>query len=253
MGVDSGLGTFRGKNAGVWPPLIDLKLDFVSVSNPKWFTKDPQFAWAFWQYRYSLYSTNKPHEGYTILNNIASQKKFGSFSYTSNIDGHWLATGLSEDRVLECHGSVHFLQCNDCDIVYPTPRDEVLNLKLLSPEKVESTPKCPTCHAISRPNVLMFGDWDYIATRYDQQNKGLRSWSEMVKNSKVVVIEVGAGTAVPTVRQKCEKVASSMSAPLIRINLEDPSLPENIKQGVCLPLGALEALQAIQKVLDTLE
>jgi len=47
MGVDSGLGTLRGKNAGVGPPLLKRGLDFSEVSDPQWFDDDPHFAWAF--------------------------------------------------------------------------------------------------------------------------------------------------------------------------------------------------------------
>ena len=29
----------------------------------------------------------------------------------SNIDNHWLAAGFPENRVLECHGSICYMQC----------------------------------------------------------------------------------------------------------------------------------------------
>ena len=36
MGVDSGLGTFRCRNAGVWAPLQAVQMDFSEMSNPSW-------------------------------------------------------------------------------------------------------------------------------------------------------------------------------------------------------------------------
>merc|ERR1719310_2375533 len=45
MGVDSGLGTFRGRNAGVWAPLRALQMDFSEMSCPSWFEEDPRLAW----------------------------------------------------------------------------------------------------------------------------------------------------------------------------------------------------------------
>ncbi len=45
MGVDSGLGTYRGRNAGVWPPLQTLGLTFPDMSTPSHFDDDPFFAW----------------------------------------------------------------------------------------------------------------------------------------------------------------------------------------------------------------
>jgi hypothetical protein len=69
MGVSSGLGTFRGIAAGVWPPLLKHpELDFTDMSNPQWFRK-PQgnsdkhntanFGYAFWSYRYTAYTVMK--------------------------------------------------------------------------------------------------------------------------------------------------------------------------------------------------
>ena len=48
MGVESGMATFRGKNAGVWPGLEAVGLAYDEICDPKWFTKDPHLAWAFW-------------------------------------------------------------------------------------------------------------------------------------------------------------------------------------------------------------
>jgi len=52
MGVASGLGTFRGVNAGVWPPLKKLGLDFTDLSDPVWFEKDAALGWSFWFFRF---------------------------------------------------------------------------------------------------------------------------------------------------------------------------------------------------------
>ncbi|CAF1201083.1 unnamed protein product [Rotaria sordida] len=40
MGVNSGLGTFRGIAADVWPPLLQHpELDYIDMCNPSWFRK----------------------------------------------------------------------------------------------------------------------------------------------------------------------------------------------------------------------
>ena len=113
MGVDSGLATFRGRNAGVWPQLLALGLDSSDLSMPVWFRNDPRLAWAFWHDRYQAYLAGTPHAGYDLLAKWGSKAgcRHGCFSVTSNIDGHWARTpGLPEDRLCECHGSVDNLQ-----------------------------------------------------------------------------------------------------------------------------------------------
>jgi hypothetical protein len=53
MGVDSGFGTFRGRHAGVWPPLQALGVDYVDVCSPALLASDPCLAWAFWSFSYN--------------------------------------------------------------------------------------------------------------------------------------------------------------------------------------------------------
>merc|ERR1719399_1223004 len=95
MGVDSGLGTFRGRNAGVWPPLKAMQVEFPEMSSPDWFEADPRLAWAFWRFRYEAYTTSEPHRGYGILRAWGARCAAGAFSVTSNIDGHWVRCGMA--------------------------------------------------------------------------------------------------------------------------------------------------------------
>jgi hypothetical protein len=86
----------------------------------------------------------------------------------------------------------------------------------------------------------MFGDADWIPDRYDQQYQALTGWLRKPKN--LVVIEMGAGLAVPTVRYFGEY----QGVPLIRINVRDP---EGERENVLsLQMGALEALSLIDAV-----
>ena len=113
FGVDSGLGTYRGRFSGVWAPLKALGIDYVDATDPSLFRTDPRLAWAYWASSFDQY-TNKstPHKGYTIIKRWARGKKHRLFSITSNIDGHWCRT-VGENSVLEVHGSVTHMQRQD--------------------------------------------------------------------------------------------------------------------------------------------
>lgn len=113
MGVDSGLGTFRGASAGIWPPMQAMGLTLPAMSNPEWFQSDPPLAWAFWAARFRAYTQATPHAGYATLARWGAARPLGFFSVTSNIDGHWLRTaGVREGRDLwEIHGALTHLQC----------------------------------------------------------------------------------------------------------------------------------------------
>jgi NAD-dependent SIR2 family protein deacetylase len=80
----------------------------------------------------------------------------------------------------------------------------------------------------ARPNVLMFGDGGFQADRIDEQDARYRRWLHALgKDTKLVVVEVGAGTAVPTVRMRCEELVKSHKGPatLVRINLDQSFVP----------------------------
>jgi hypothetical protein len=58
------------------------------------------------------------------------------------------------------------------------------------------------------------------------------------------VVELGAGTAVPTVRMTSERVALGLGATLVRVNLREPQAPPG---HLGIAAGALEALSAIDR------
>ena len=88
----------------------------------------------------------------------------------------------------------------------------------------------------------MFGDWSWESSRTDVQSSRFASWlNELkLKGSLLTIIEIGAGTAVPTVRMTSEEIAREFQTPLIRINPREPQGAE-----IALAMGAVEALEKI--------
>lgn len=230
MGVDSGLPDFRG-NEGFWNayPLIAKRgIPFYEMANPKWFDSDPKIGWAFYGHRLNLYRDTQPHAGFTQLLNLTESKIGKFFVFTSNVDGQFQKAGFSEERIEECHGSIHHLQCSrPCSSHIWSAEDININIDEENFEAQEPFPTCERCGAIARPNILMFGDWSWVSGRTSKQENRLNSWLDSISNKKrkVVIIEMGAGTAVPTVRHLSESIASQFSAHLIRINPQDSSVP----------------------------
>jgi len=105
-------------------------------------------------------------------------------------------------------------------------------------------PACPHCHALARPNILMFGDGSWNPRRTDAQQMALQHWLHGLTKAKAtaVVVELGAGTAIATVRHFSETVAVELGATLVRINPREPIVPRG---GVGLRLGAAEGLTRI--------
>lgn len=247
MGVDSGLPDFRGV-MGFWrcyPPLARLGLAFEDIAQPRWFRSDPEVAWGFYGHRLALYRRCDPHPGYGILLRWARSKPAGYFVFTSNVDGHFARAGFEETRLVECHGSIEFIQCVEpCSpAIYPTPAEGIAvdeaTLRARPP-----LPACPACGRLARPNILMFCDWDWIARRTESQRRRLDAWLNELAGAKarLAIVEIGAGPAVATVRWTCESLARGWPAPLVRIN---PRHPEGPPGTISLAGQALEILRAL--------
>ena len=249
MGVDSGLPDFRG-NQGFWkayPPLERLGISFVDMANPGWFSRDPELAWGFYGHRLNLYRETMPHTGFEILKRWSDRLPHGSFVFTSNVDGHFQLAGFDPEHVIECHGSLAHLQCaTPCCHEIWSAEDLDVTVDEDSFRTVSPLPECPHCGELARPNVLMFNDWHWVPHRTSEQERRLDAWLDEVRDARLLIIELGAGSAVPTVRMTSERVARSLDATLVRINPREPHAPHG---QVSLPLGALEALEAIDERL----
>jgi len=245
MGVDSGLPDFRG-DEGFWkayPPMKKLNISFSQMANPTWFYSDPSFAWGFYGHRLNLYRETIPHKGFEMLLEIASDKPDGYFVYTSNVDGQFQKAGFSEDRIVECHGSIHMTQClQRCGapmwINIDTPYiDSEFRAKA-------PLPSCPSCGGVARPNILMFGDYGWDHSRSDAQEDRFQEWLKelQIKNAKLAIIEVGAGVTIPTIQIIGEDIASRLNATLIRINPKDYDVPNG---NIGIALGGLEGIERV--------
>jgi len=245
MGVDSGLPDFRG-NAGFWrayPVAKKLGLSFVELANPHWFDEDPALAWAFYGHRLHLYRDTTPHPGFSMLLDTAKSKGEW-FVFTSNVDGQFQKAGFDEEHIVECHGSIHHLQCTRCDAgIWPADGVEIpIDMEAF---RALSWPHCPRCGATARPNILMFGDWGWDSRRTDAQQLRFEDFLQrtIVKRLDLVIVEIGAGTAVPTVRLTGERIARELDAKLIRINPREPDIDPRLGWG--MPMGGLEGIEAM--------
>lgn len=248
MGVDSGLPDFRG-NDGFWrayPPFKKRGLSFVDMASPEWFDRDPAVAWGFYGHRLHLYRDTKPHGGFDILLRWAKRMPAGAFVFTSNVDGQFQRAGFRDDRIIECHGSIHHLQCaSPCHQGLWDAADVNVDVDPTTFEASEPLPRCPSCGGVARPNVLMFGDWGWVHHRSSAQEHRFTQWLDEVAGERLVVVEMGAGTAIPTVRMTSEQAGRRKGATLVRINPREPQVPEG-QIGISGPaMGTLQAIDSL--------
>jgi NAD-dependent SIR2 family protein deacetylase len=248
MGVDSGLPDFRGRD-GFWrayPALGRAGLQFTQVASPDTFERDPRLAWGFYGHRLALYRRTQPHTGFDLLKRWGERLPQGLAVFTSNVDGQFQRAGFSDVPLHECHGSLHWLQCLRGCGQTPWPADG------MEPDVDEAQcrwrgdlPACPGCAGLARPNLLMFGDWGWVSDRYAAQAERLNRWLGRVE--RPVVIEIGAGTAIPSVRLFGQQIVAGHGGRIVRVNPREPDVAAAF--GVGLASGAVEALTALDERL----
>ena len=235
MSNDSGVSVFRGKN-GLWTERIHLRGNSYShkeLLNHHAFIDNRVDAWQFINNLKSTFNKNRPHSGYYKLLKALSDKNY--FVVTSNCDEYFSRAGFNENRILEIHGSIYDYQCLDgC------------GNEIWCHEKESIAPNCPECGKNCRPNVKLFDDWHWISTKAKDQESRYLSWLKNIKtkNEKILVIEIGAGKTIATIRLLAEKIAGDMNS-LVRINSYDHEVSK--PNFISIPKSAIEGIDDLIK------
>ncbi|MEM7385569.1 MAG: Sir2 family NAD-dependent protein deacetylase [Verrucomicrobiota bacterium] len=251
MGVDSGMPDFRGPQ-GFWkayPAYEKLGFNFQEMANPRHFRENPELGWGFYGHRSNLYRDLAPHSGFNDLLIYARARAKGFFVLTTNVDGHFQKAGFPSETMLEIHGSIHHHQCLEgCGYgIWKAPKTRI-EIDESSMRARPPLPTCPGCGSLARPNILMFGDGEWEEDRSAKQAIRFRQWREYLPpGDRLALIELGAGTALPTLRHQMEHEARHQpdSSYLIRINPRESAIPGDITRRFSLPCGAREALAAL--------
>jgi len=128
-----------------------------------------------------------------------------------------------------------------------------LRKKSISEEEAfdSNHPRCKFCNSLARPAILMFGDWKW--NRDDAQGTQSYRWQHMIsrygkeRGMKTVIVEIGAGINVPTVRMNSERMLSDNpdTLTLIRINPDFPTIRK--AKGISIQDTGLKSLKEIDK------
>ena len=289
MGCDSNLPDYRSPG-GFWNdygPLKNNKLSLHDMSTTNWFKSDPQSAWGFYAHRAKLYRDAVPHGGFKVLYNITNNG--GDYSsrprdyhyMTSNIDGQAIKAGFTQRKLYQTHGSLHHLQClsfcDDAEIIpfFDGYHGLDIDSKTLQIADLKQVPSCKHCGGLMRPNVSFFSDTsdtfddERICEQKEKFMKWLKPFTKKRKKGKkqrLVVVEIGCGKSVHSLRWECEYMAEQDNVTLIRINPTEKIEMKGLKEErgkrlekeerprhITLKLPAKMALEAIEKCIEKKE
>jgi len=94
----------------------------------------------------------------------------------------------------------------------------------------------------------MFDDGEWLEQRADRQQAALGAWLARVR--RPVVVELGAGTQIPSVRYFGHEVILNHGGRLVRINPREADVSSD--SDVSLPMSALAGLVEIDRMFGTL-
>lgn len=227
--MPSGLTAFEHAHADLWEENREIQIDFFHESLRQIL---------------SIPIEDKSNH-YHILYDYLKRENTKYFVMTSNVDRAFARAGFAESRIYEIHGSRLKSQCLD------HPEHGVFST-LTNNEKT----LCPVCQGDTRPNVMFFGDYNFnTAVEVKQQNNYVVYRNNLI-GRKTVVLEIGAGDTVPTIRNQSGILNHYFDATVIRINMDTSddsaglsvsSVPVNTSPFIGLIMGARDGIKTLTR------
>jgi NAD-dependent deacetylase len=142
VSTESGIPDFRSAD-GIW-----AQYDPMEYASIEAFRRDPVKVWEFYGERLGALLDAKPNAAHHALAEL-ERRGLLTAVITQNIDRLHALAGSRD--VVEVHGSIATSVCVRCGTT--ATLEEVLALLEDAP-----APACPSCGAILKPNVVMFGE-----------------------------------------------------------------------------------------------
>lgn len=138
ISAESGLQTFRDAQTGYWSQYRPEDL-----ATPDAFARDPKLVWDWYAMRRNKVAEATPNTGHFALAEM--ERHIPDFTLiTQNVDGYHRQAG--SQNVLELHGNIQKVRCfAGCGIMDNW-------------QATDDIPRCPTCGAYLRPDVVWFGE-----------------------------------------------------------------------------------------------
>jgi len=290
--ADSGLATYPG--VADIEPYRKRDLDYFDICQPHWRRQEPETFFGFWGDCCNVYRSTPFHGGYAIalkwkerlrhqsrivpsfetehsnLESASSREhlsNFPFFSLTSNVDAHWWNPNkgalFDRNEVYEIHGHIETWQCASrvCGSdLWALDKDFVFDVDQSTMLASEPYPRCPECNKTARPSILMFGDGEWKEDeveedRWDDFKHCVENVSKNNSDTNIVIVEIGAGQRVPSIRYMGEGFLMQLNGKrsLIRINPDTNCLGSAMLKGTDVDYITLQntGFDALKK-LDTL-
>ena len=196
ISADSGLPTYRGIGGLYNDNLTDEDLPIEVALSGEMMIVAPHIPWKYIHQIEQSCRGARFNKAHAIISEL--QSHFDNVCVlTQNVDGFHRDAGSR--NLIEIHGDIHDLYCIACDYEKTVPDYRGLNMP----------PRCPHCHAVLRPRVVLFGELlptNAVEQLYEELGRGFD-----------MVFSIGTTSVFPYIAQPIIE-ASRSGIPTVEIN-----------------------------------
>ena len=192
LSVESGIPTYRGKG-GLWH-----EYNYEDYACQRAFDRDPDAVWEFHDKRREAIGACEPNPGHEIIAGVQREKPATKI-ITQNIDGLHQRAGASD--VIELHGSIWRVRCDDCYKTEPNFETPLENRHC-------------ACGRFWRPDIVWFEDMLDPAT--------IRKTEVALVDCDLFVSVGTSGVVYPAAAMP--QIARRAGATLVEINPEETAV-----------------------------
>jgi NAD-dependent deacetylase len=145
ISVPSGIPDFRSPGTGLWE-----RVDPMEVAHIDAFERDPGRFWSFYGERFATLSDKAPNAAHRALVALEREGLLDGV-ITQNVD--MLHRRAGSRSLVEVHGSIATCSCRLCG-----ERVELEQARSLLAQAADGVPRCGSCGAPLKPDVVLFGE-----------------------------------------------------------------------------------------------
>ena len=221
LSADSGMPTYRGVG-GLYEDIeVEDGLPIEAILSGEMLERRPELTWRYLEQIAEACRGCTFNRGHEVI--AAMETRLDRvWTLTQNVDGFHRAAGST--NVIDIHGDLRELMCTTCG--WRHHADEV--------EELEIPPRCPSCDAIVRPDVVLFGEMLPM-------DKVARLEAELLRGYDVV-FSVGTSSLFPYIVEPV-LLAARVGRPTVEINPGRTSISGMVSVHLQMPAAA--ALDAV--------
>jgi len=176
ISTESGVSDYRSPG-GIWDRFDPDELSYQRFMSGR---ASREKYWEFSKLLWPTMADAKPNQGHHAIAELHHLGKLDCV-ITQNIDSLHHKSGIPEEKLIELHGTMRWVDCLECGKRYPR---EQIQARLDSGEKV---PECDACGGVMKPATISFGQPMPVRETHEAERRSAACDLFLVAGSSLMV------------------------------------------------------------------